>query len=344
MKFEKITLNQERNVTLTAFVQPVGGEFPSITKRPAILILPGGGYQMCSDREAEPVAYPYLAAGFHAFVLRYSVKEDAKWPNPLSDYEQAMELLIDRAEEWHIDTDRIAVVGFSAGGHLAACAATISKHRPAAAILGYPAIKRDIVDMCRTDLPYPAECVDDLTCPCFLFAARDDNTVHISSTLLFAEALAERGINFETHIYSFGGHGFSTGIDSFMLGGASKRISDWVSDSIQWLGEAWGAFCKEGYTKPAFGRAVNGDREKFLSANCTVNHLRGLSDRVGETVAGYLDAIYNKVLGGYKEYTRNMLCSLFRLKDVLSMMGLGAEQIQAIDESLRKIENKIFEK
>ena len=64
------------------------------------------------------------------------------WPNPLEDYDQAMELIAAHAKEWHLIPEKIAVIGFSAGGHLAACAATMAKHRPAAAILAYPVIFR----------------------------------------------------------------------------------------------------------------------------------------------------------------------------------------------------------
>ena len=136
MEREFITLHEDRNVTLTAYVQAVGGEFGGIPKRPAVLILPGGGYQMCSDREADPIAFPYLKAGYQAFILRYSVGKDSVWPNPMNDYEEAMELIREKSEEWHVLTDKIAVIGFSAGGHLAGCAATMSKNRPNAAILG----------------------------------------------------------------------------------------------------------------------------------------------------------------------------------------------------------------
>ncbi len=86
MKTEFITLNEERKVTLTAYLQEAGGEFGYISKRPAILILPGGGYQYCSDREADPVAMPYLKAGYQVFILRYSVKEHSQWPKPLEDW------------------------------------------------------------------------------------------------------------------------------------------------------------------------------------------------------------------------------------------------------------------
>lgn len=91
MEKEVIVLNEARKVTLTAYLQDVEGEFGNIPKRPGILVLPGGGYQMCSDREADPVAFPYLKAGYQVFVLRYSVKKDALWPQPLEDYDAAMD-------------------------------------------------------------------------------------------------------------------------------------------------------------------------------------------------------------------------------------------------------------
>ena len=134
-----IVINEEKNVTLTAYLQQVEGEF-GFQKRPAMIVLPGGGYTMCSDREADAVAISYMNAGYQAFILRYTVKDKGLWPEPLNDYETAYELLLKNAEEWHIDTNRICVVGFSAGGHLAACTATIAKNKPAAAVLVYPAI------------------------------------------------------------------------------------------------------------------------------------------------------------------------------------------------------------
>lgn len=120
MKTTVITLNQERNVTLTCYIQHIVSENTTVTKRPAIIVLPGGGYQYCSQRESDPAAFPYLAAGYQAFVLNYTVGENTIWSQPLDDYEQAVELIKSKAEEWEIDTSRIAVIGFSAGGHLAA--------------------------------------------------------------------------------------------------------------------------------------------------------------------------------------------------------------------------------
>ena len=116
MDSQVFILNEKRNVTLTAYLQDDSQEFWRAKKRPAVVIFPGGAYAYCSDREADPVAQEYLRAGYHAFVLRYSVGwENAVWPNPLEDYDQAMELIAAHAKEWHLIPEKIAVIGFSAG-------------------------------------------------------------------------------------------------------------------------------------------------------------------------------------------------------------------------------------
>lgn len=274
MKNEVITLREERNVTLTAYLQEVGGEFRNIGKRPAILILPGGGYQFCSDREADPVAFPYLKAGYQVFILRYSVKKDSVWPQPLEDYNTAMELIVSRAEEWKLYPDKIAVLGFSAGGHLAAAAATMGQIRPAAAILGYAVLNGDV--KCRNvTAPGLIDKVDDKTPPCFLFAARTDNVVPVANSLEFMMALNDKGIAFESHIYAYGPHGFST-CDSSVQdkdGHMCSRLSHWVEDSISWLKDVLGDFGPEGIQEPLCQAHINGDFEAFLSADCSFRKL-----------------------------------------------------------------------
>ncbi len=161
MRIETLILSKERNVTLTAYLQETGGEF-GFEKRPAILVIPGGGYAVCADVEADPVALAYLKAGYQAFILRYTVSSKGGWPQPLEDYEEAMELIERHADEWGLDSSRIAAVGFSAGGHLCACAATLARHKPAA-ILIYPAILKDICDLCQPGMPQPNEHVTEDT-------------------------------------------------------------------------------------------------------------------------------------------------------------------------------------
>lgn len=237
----RLVLNAERNVSLTGYIQPVGGEFWGMTKRPAMIIMPGGGYQYCSDREAEPVAFAYLQTGYQVFILRYSLNENAVWDNPLKDYDMAYETICENAEKWFVDTERIAVIGFSAGGHLAASAAVSAIHRPRAAILGYPVISTTIP--WNQTAPDPSMLVDDKTCPCFVFASRNDGTVPIQDSLNFLNSLNAKGIPFEAHIYSYANHGFSTCEPQLNnREWCCNRTPDWVKDSIEWLRETVGDF------------------------------------------------------------------------------------------------------
>lgn len=257
MKIEKIVLNEARNVTLTAYLLEVGGEFTNIAKRPAVVVLPGGGYEFCSTREVDPVALSYLKAGFQVFVLNYSVKEFGGWPNPMEDYEQAMALIRSKAETWHVYADKIAVIGFSAGGHLAAAAATMSHNRPNAAILGYPLTGEDVKKY-SPNAPDTVAAVDEKTCPCFIFASRTDQVVSVSNSIHMMDALVKAGVSFESHIYAYGPHGFSTCDSSVRVPTISfcRRIPNWVEDSIGWLKELFGDFAENGLSEPLFQHLV----------------------------------------------------------------------------------------
>ncbi len=346
IKMEKLDLNEERNVTLTTMIQSVNGEFGKISARPAVLILPGGGYSMCSDREAEVIAYLYLQAGYHAFVLRYSVGEHRAWPNPLNDYEQAMELIHSKAEDWHILTDKIAVIGFSAGGHLAACAATMAKNRPNAAILGYAALEQDIASACQpgTDIPSPTAYVDHNTPPCFLFAARDDLIVPIHNTLNFESALVKHGIQFESHIYAYGGHGFGTG-ESNIIGNEAvvcRRVPNWSRDSADWLGDVFGRLTAGGIGKPSCAPKIHNNEEAFLSVDCTLGHLRKQ-----EKAQPLLQHFYKMVDAVIQERFDGSplvidILSIYKLRDLLAMLGQEKEDIEKLNDALTQIPNQHF--
>lgn len=340
MKAETIILNEERNVTLTAYLQEVDGEF-GFSKRPAMLVIPGGGYAMCSDREADPVAMAYLKAGYQAFVLRYTCTPKGKWPLPLLDYEQAMALIEENAEAWHIDTTKIAVVGFSAGGHLAACAATVAEHKPAAAVLVYPAILKDICDLCQPGMPYPHEHVTSDTCPCFLVAARDDRTVDISNILCMELALAEKGVAFESHIYSYGGHGFSTGENWINTNSVCPRLPHWVPDSIEWLGEIMGRFTRSGFTEPVHAGSMNGNFAPVLSVDCTLSHLRKQSAEAKAVLAPMYAAI--EAVAKARQFSVEGLMAAVgnnTAREIMEMVQIPSDTITEIDKALHQMINQ----
>lgn len=339
MIVETIILNEKRNVTLTAYIQDAGGAFAYVLKRPAVLVLPGGGYQYCSDREADPVATAYLKAGYQAFILRYSVGEDAVWPNPLLDYEQAMELIRDKADEWMLYADKIAVIGFSAGGHLAAVAATMSKNRPNAAILGY-AVTGEAVKGCNPSAPDTNLAIDKNTCPCFLFSARTDNVVPVINSIKFMEGLVEADVAFESHIYAYGPHGFSTCDTSVQSKDTElcERIPNWVSDSIGWLRDVLGEFGDGCMTEPTCKDHVSDDHKDFLSVDCTMGCI--LKNPEGaEIVLPMLKQAEGKT-GISIEGDMGSFIEKMRLRDVLAYGGASQEVVEATDIRLSKITNK----
>lgn len=339
MKTYEIMLNEERNVQLTAYIQGVEGEY-SFKQRPAILILPGGGYAMCSDKEADPVAFAFLKAGYQAFVLRYTVTSNGTWPLPLQDYEDAMALIEERAKEWHIANGKVVVAGFSAGGHLAACAATMAEHRPAATILGYPAILKGVLDMCQPSLPCPAEQVDTLTPPCFVFACRDDSIVPIENTLAFLTALANKGIRFESRIYSYGDHGFSTGDAYQLMQPISPRATAWVSDSIDWLKEVLGEFTADGISEPRYGSLMNGNAAPTLSVECTMEYLWEQPEAVQNILAQINQMIAAvAVERGMTEENLRYALRQYTLRMILQMVNIPEDMVTTLDTALRQIPN-----
>ena len=329
MRTEYIVLDEEHKVSLTAYLQPAGGEFAGITARPAVLIIPGGGYHFCSDREADPVAFPYLEAGYQAFVLRYSLNDQAAWPRPLQDYEEAMKLIRARAEEWHVAPDRIAVIGFSAGGHLAACAATMAEHRPNAAILGYPVIDGDCVRDYLPSAPDVPSAVDEHTCPCFVFATRTDNLVPVSNAVHMIDALCAQGIAFESHIYSNGPHGLSTGDSSINGPGFCSRYPGWVADSISWLSDVLGGIDNSGLKDPVFGAKINGNREKTLNLDCTIAYLATHPEG---------KKILEEITGGQQSFPP-AAAGVITLRNSLGYMGFDAEKTKAVEARLQAIGN-----
>ncbi len=325
---------------MTVYLQEAG-KFRSGVKRPAVLVLPGGGYQYCSEREADPVALSYLKAGFQAFILRYSVGEDAVWPNPLDDYEQAMGLIRERAEEWNLYQDKIAVVGFSAGGHLAAAAAVMGVNRPNAAVLGYAVTGTDVRACCRT-APDTVSAVDGSTPPCFLFSSRTDNVVPVSNTIRFMQALADHDVAFESHIYAYGPHGFST-CDSAVQaldGAVCRRISGWVEDSIGWLKDVLGDFGTGGMTEPVCRWHMTDNGETFLSVDCTFGHLMGVPQ--ARTFLGPILAKVRQEAGGVIVAEEDMAAGVLdgmKLRDMLAYAGVPEDFVAKLDAQLSRIPN-----
>lgn len=223
---------------LTAYLPDDSKELPMLKKRPCVLVIPGGGYSMCSDREAEPVALAFLSKGYAAFALRYSTGRKYDFSAPMADADEAMKTITDSAREWGVDASRIAAIGFSAGGHLCAALSVAGKIRPAASVLIYPCILNSTSRILAFPVPSLEKKTDGKTPPAFIVASSEDSCVPVKNSLAYAAALEEAKIPFEIHIYEKGEHGFSLATPELFN---SKRSAEYNSYARGWfeLCAAW---------------------------------------------------------------------------------------------------------
>ncbi len=200
----------------------------------AIVVCPGGGYGMRAEHEGEPVARWLNTLGIAAFVVAYRVAPH-RHPIPLGDAQQAIRTVRARADEWNVDPQRVGILGFSAGGPLAATVATqwdhgqakgddpVARHgcRPDLAILCYPVISfmaathHGSMTNLLGESPTLAERraqsaelnVTPETPPAFLWHTADDAAVDVENSLVFASALRRHGVPFALHVLPAGEHG-----------------------------------------------------------------------------------------------------------------------------------------
>ena len=230
--------------------------------RDAVLIFPGGGYEMLSvDREGVAVAEAYLERGLNAFVLHYAVGTEYKYPSHLTDASFAIVYIKKHAEEFGINPDRIFTVGFSAGGHLSGSMAVLHKdpevlsylgiekgdNKPCGSILAYPVVSAkvathegsferlagksfdEITPEERDKLSLEAN-VDEDSAPVFIWHTSEDPGVPMLGSLRLTEAYYSIGRAVSLHVYPYGPHGIAL---------ANERTSCENVDWIQPLAEGW---------------------------------------------------------------------------------------------------------
>ena len=235
-------------------------------KRPVILMCPGGGYEMTSDREAEPIAMQFLAMGYHVAILRYSVCP-VRYPAALMQVAESVLYLKEHADEYHIDPEKIVVQGCSAGGHLAANYGIAwnspfltklmgmendpEKLRVAGLLLCYPVITsgekaheesfRNLLgeqyEEKKEELSLENQVTPD-TPPTFLWHTATDETVPVENSLYFFQACLQQGVSTELHIYPVGGHGLSLANEETCRAngiGVQKECQSWINLAQTWL-------------------------------------------------------------------------------------------------------------
>lgn len=229
---------------------------------PAVIICPGGGYRVeAYEHEGTVVAEWLNTLGIHAFVLKYRLPDARICTNateaPLMDLQRAMQVVREHAGEWHIAKDQIGVMGFSAGGHLAASASNLFAKllvddvksevvRPDFSILMYPVISMEeglthpgskeallgeAPDADQVRLFSMEQQVTKQTPPTFILHAWDDEAVSVNNTIIYTQALEEQGVSVKQVILTEGGHGFGFNPDSPTFSW-TQALKDWLEINV----------------------------------------------------------------------------------------------------------------
>lgn len=241
------------SATITSYVFAPTEDAYALKPLPAVVVVPGGGYDHVSPRDGEPVALRLLAMGYQAFVLNYSVAP-AVYPLALQELARAVDTVRSHATEFCVDPNRITVMGFSAGGHLVgllgalwdkpwlaeSIATSPESIRPDALCLGYPVVssgayahrgsfehltgagdvlaqKLSIENMVGEGFPRT-----------FLWHTAEDASVPVQNSLLLAQALADHGIGFSLHVFPHGKHGASLATAQTAFKGCAEHIQPQV--------------------------------------------------------------------------------------------------------------------
>lgn len=242
-----------------AINQPAPTITPYIIDAPrsagAVIVFPGGGYCTKAPHEGEPIALWFNQIGLNAFVLDYRVTP-YRHPIPLQDAQRAIRFVRANAAKWRIDPSHIAVLGFSAGGHLAACTATMFDDnvtspvddidkvsaRPDAAILCYPVVSfgefrhnGSMVNLLGENPPEELRrrmsvenAVTVQTPPMFIWTTVDDQAVPMENSLLLANALRRNNVPFSLHVFPSGRHGLGLAADC-------PDVGQWTTICDEWL-------------------------------------------------------------------------------------------------------------
>jgi len=251
----RIRISNVSQPTLTVFLPP--GNTATGT---AIVICPGGGYSnLVINQEGWDIAAELNKHGIAAFVLKYRLPNDKIMTNketgPLQDAQQAIKMVRENAKQWNIDTAKVGIIGFSAGGHLAATASTKfdipvienPTHinlRPSFTILVYPVISftdsllhKGSRNRLIGEQPTPEKIVEysaekqvtATTPPAFIMHCGDDKVVPVGNSIEYYKALLQHGVKAELHIYPSGGHGF--GLNNGSLS------TPWMDRCFSWMKE-----------------------------------------------------------------------------------------------------------
>ncbi|MDO5649003.1 MAG: alpha/beta hydrolase [Gallicola sp.] len=243
-------------------------------KRPAVLILPGGYYIYCSQREGDPAALRFSQKGYQAFILEYSCGKVSDYPRPLLEVAEALSFIRENAEEFLVDTEKISLMGFSAGGHLALTYGSIYFREDFQEISGKSEVQLKISNIIAAypvanlgalykrakesanekgleneisvgdmfvnyeERRDPIKILDKKMPRTFIFTSLEDKLIPAEDTVEYVRQAVKKGLDIEFHLFNKGNHGLSTADDLSNFGrDYPKRVGVWMDMAFSWLEE-----------------------------------------------------------------------------------------------------------
>jgi acetyl esterase/lipase len=272
MKFTQIKLDERYacigggECLLSAYLPDNSPEVDADKKKKAVLVFPGGGYWMVSDRENEPIALSFAAAGYNAYTLKYSTRgtSGAVYPVQALQALAAIDYIKQNADADHTDKDGVFAIGFSAGGHLCGMAGLLNDDKELLSVLKpkqnlalkglcfcYPVVSNGVSahiesfknltggDGALTERLSVEKLVRASAPPAFIWHTADDACVSVMNSLLLAAEYAKHKIPFELHVYKTGSHGLSLANDvtsnKAALAGINPVISEWFGKMLKFF-------------------------------------------------------------------------------------------------------------
>lgn len=252
------------DVELESFCPDNYDEYSKDRKRKCLIVLPGGGYQFRSHREEQVIAYQFLAADIATFVLDYSIADKVKYPCPMAEVFAAIAYIRKNSDFYHVDPNKISVIGFSAGGHLAASTAAFCHTQEYADFLG---VKLQEIELNGCILAYAVissifgetTTINTITekhnpkyeqlfsidkqvtkdfPKTFIWHTTSDTCVPVENSLCLADALAKNKVFFELHIYPKADHGISIADETVYPDSMDKNYLKEMAYNTQWVKQA----------------------------------------------------------------------------------------------------------
>lgn len=235
MDIKNITLDQAKGSSLDIY------QSNTDVKLPGIVVIGGGSYKKLKERDTERVAITFATQAFQAYIVNYPVEEKKNYADAKAAIEQSFDYIVKHADDLQVDTTELGIIGFSAGGQLAADYGNEKDTKAKFVMLGYPVIKPTLDEKMGIKSLDVSKTVTPNTPPTFMWGSINDGlTPFLDHVHVYAEALAKNQVPFEVHEFGTGNHGIALANKWTAIVNrdrSDKHMANWFELGIEWFNE-----------------------------------------------------------------------------------------------------------